>query len=113
MLSEYYAAQAYRYGGFFSAFIAAVLLAVADRFILGATGPEFARAAVLAVPLIVWGAIQYPSWVGDTVQLGSNRPWLKALMVAGEQMIRVTLAAVFLPRFQIWALDRALTSSAC
>ncbi len=104
VLSEYYAAQAYRYGGFFSAFIAAVLLAVADRFILGATGPEFARAAVLAGPLILWGAIQYPSWVGDSVQLGSNKPWLKALMVAGEQVIRVTLLAVFLARFQIWAM---------
>ncbi len=104
VLSEYYAAQAYRYGGFFSAFIAAVLLAVADRFILGATGPEFARAAVLAGPLILWGAIQYPSWVGDAVQLGSNKPWLKALLVAGEQIIRVTLLAVFLARFQIWAM---------
>ena len=107
VLSEYYAAQAYRYGGFFSAFIAAVLLAVADRFIIGATGPEFARAAVLAVPLILWGAIQYPSWVGDTVQLGSNKPWLKALLVAGEQVVRVTLAAIFLARFQIWALIAA------
>ncbi len=104
LLSEYYAAQAFRYGGFFSAFIAAVLLAVADRFILGATGPEFARAAVLAAPMILWGAIQYPSWVSDAVQLGSNRPWMKAAMVAGEQVIRVTLAAVFLARFQIWAL---------
>lgn len=104
VLSEYYAAQAYRYGGFFSAFVGAVLLAVADRFILGATGPEFARAAALAAPLIVWGAIQYPSWVGDAVQLGANRPWMKAAMVTGEQIIRVTLAAIFLARFQIWAL---------
>jgi O-antigen/teichoic acid export membrane protein len=104
ILSEYYAAEAYRYGAFFSAFIAAVLLAVADRFILGATGPEFARAAVLAGPLIIWGAIQYPSWVSDTVQLGSNKPWLKALMVVGEQIIRITLLAIFLARFQIWAL---------
>lgn len=104
ILSEYYAAQAYRYGAFFSAFIAAVLLAVADRFILGATGPEFARAAALAAPLILWGAIQYPSWVGDAVQLGSNRPYLKAILVAGEQVMRVTLAFIFLARFQIWAL---------
>ncbi len=104
VLSEYYAAQAYRYGAFFSAFIAAVLLAVADRFILGATGSEFARAAALAAPLIVWGAIQYPSWIGDTVQLGSNRPYLKAILVAGEQVVRITLAFIFLARFQIWAL---------
>jgi O-antigen/teichoic acid export membrane protein len=101
VLSEYYAAQAYRYGGFFSAYIAAVLLAVADRFILGASGPEFGRAALLATPLILWGAFQYPSWVSDAVQLGSNRPWMKAIMVAGEQVIRIALAAAFLARFQI------------
>ena len=104
VLSEYYAAQAYRYGAFFSAFIAAVLMAVADRFILGATGPEFARAALYAAPLILWGAIQYPSWIGDAVQLGSNRPYLKAIMVAGEQLIRIALATIFIARFQIWAL---------
>jgi O-antigen/teichoic acid export membrane protein len=104
ILSEYYAAQAFRYGAFFSAFIAAVLFAVADRFILGATGPEFERAALFATPLILWGAIQYPSWIGDAVQLGSNRPYLKAILVAGEQVIRVTLAAIFVTRFQIWAL---------
>ncbi len=106
-LSEYYAAQAYRYGAFFSAFIAAVLLAVADRFILGATGPEFGRAALLATPLILWGAIQYPSWVSDAVQLGSNRPYLKAALVAAEQVIRIALSLAFLARFQIWALIAA------
>jgi hypothetical protein len=76
-LSQYYAVMAYKWGGLISAFIGAVLLAVADRFILGASGPEFARAAKYAIPLIIWGAIQYPSWVGDCVQLGSNRPYLK------------------------------------
>ena len=59
-LSQYYSVMAYKWGGLVSAFIAAVLLAVADRFILGASGPEFARAASYAVPLVIWGAIQYP-----------------------------------------------------
>ena len=104
ILSQYYAAQAYKYGGMISAFIGAVLLAVADRFILGASGPEFVRAAAYAVPLIIWGAIQYPSWVGDNVQLASNRPYLKTALVAMEQVIRVTLAWVLLARWQINAL---------
>jgi O-antigen/teichoic acid export membrane protein len=104
VLGQYYAVQAYKYGGMISAFIMAVLLAVADRFILGASGPEFKRAAVYAVPLIIWGAIQYPSWVGDTVQLGANKPYLKSILVTGEQIIRVTLALIFLQRLQIYAL---------
>ncbi len=104
LLSQYYSVQAYRYGGIISAFIGAVLLAVADRFILGASGPEFVRAAAYAIPLIVWGAIQYPSWVGDTVQLAANRPYLKSALVAGEQAIRIVLAWLLMERFQINAL---------
>jgi O-antigen/teichoic acid export membrane protein len=106
-LSQYYAVQSYKFGGMISAFLGAVLLAVADRFILGASGPEFARAAVYSIPLVIWGAIQYPSWVGDGVQLGANRPYLKAALVTGEQIIRVALAWILLERFQINALIAA------
>ena len=103
-LSQYYSAMAYKWGGIISAYIGAVLLAVADRFILGATGPEFVRAATYAIPLIIWGAVQYPSWVGDEVQLGANRPYLKSALVAGEQTIRIVLALILLERLQINAL---------
>jgi O-antigen/teichoic acid export membrane protein len=103
-LSQYYSVMLYKWGGIVSAFLAAVLLAVGPRFILGASGPDFERAAVYAVPLLIWGAIQYPSWVGDQVQLGSNKPYLKAALVAGEQFIRVVLAWVLLERFQVAAL---------
>lgn len=104
VLSQYYSVMAYKWGGIMSAFIGAVLLAVADRFILGASGPEFVRAAAYAVPLIIWGAIQYPSWVGDNVQLGANRPYLKSILVGGEQVIRILLALALLRRYQINAL---------
>ncbi len=103
-LSQYYTVMGYKYGGVVSAFIGAVLLAVADRFILGASGPEFSRAALYAVPLIVWGAIQYPSWVGDNAQLAANRPYLKTALVAMEQAIRIVLAWLLLERFQVNAL---------
>ncbi len=56
LLSQYYSVMAYKYGGMMSAFLGAVLLAVADRFILGASGPEFERAAVYALPLAAFGA---------------------------------------------------------
>ncbi len=104
VLSQYYSVMAYKWGGIMSGFIGAVLLAVADRFILGASGPEFVRAATYAVPLIIWGAIQYPSWVGDNVQLGANRPYLKSILVGGEQVIRILLALLLLRRYQINAL---------
>jgi O-antigen/teichoic acid export membrane protein len=103
-LSQYYSVMAYKWGGMISAFIGAVLLAVADRFILGASGPEFTRAAAYAIPLVIWGAIQYPSWVGDNVQVASNRPYLKTMLVAFEQIIRVVLALLLVARLQINAL---------
>lgn len=103
-LSQYYATMAYKWGGLISAFIAAVLLAVADRFILGASGPEFSRAALYSIPLVIWGAIQYLSWVGDEVQLASNRPYLKSALVFSEQVIRTVLAWLLLERLQINAL---------
>ncbi len=104
ILSQYYSVMAYKWGGMMSAYICAVLLAVADRFILGASGPQFSRAAIYAIPLIIWGAIQYLSWVGDNVQLGSNRPFLKAALIAGEQMIRIILAVVLIGTLQVTGL---------
>ncbi len=104
ILSQYYSVMMYKYGGMISAFLGAVLLAVADRFILGASGPEFARGALYVIPLAIWGAIQYPSWVGDQVQLGSNRPYLKSALVLGEQVLRVILALILIGRFQITGL---------
>ena len=104
LLSQYYAVMIYKWGGMMSGFLAAVLLAVGPRFILGASGIEFERAAAYAVPLLIWGAVQYPSWVGDVVQLGSNKPYLKSIMITGEQTIRVVLALILLAQFQVNAL---------
>jgi O-antigen/teichoic acid export membrane protein len=107
VLSQYYSAMAYKWGGTVSAFICAVLLSVADRFILGASGSDFGRAASYVIPLAIWGAIQYFSWVGDIVQNGSNRPYLKSMMIFGEQVVRVVLAWILMERFQIYGLIAA------
>jgi O-antigen/teichoic acid export membrane protein len=104
ILSQYYSVMAYKYNALTSAFIGAVLLAVAPKFIIGSTGVEFQRAAIYVIPLTIWGAVQFPSWVGDNVQLGSNKPYLKSILVFGEQIIRVILAWILLARFQVTAL---------
>jgi O-antigen/teichoic acid export membrane protein len=103
-LSQYYSVMAYKYNGLFSAFLGAVLLAVAPKFIIGATGIEFQRAAIYVIPLVIWGAFQFPSWVGDIVQLGTNKPYLKAILVFAEQITRIILMWILLERFQVTAL---------
>ncbi|HSB66162.1 MAG TPA: hypothetical protein VLD65_06255 [Anaerolineales bacterium] len=104
LLSQYYSSMAYKWGGMISAMLGAILLAVTDRFIIGASGPEFVRAAQYSIPLLIWGIIQYPSWVGDNVQLGANKPWMKGALVGMEQVMRIILAFALIVRLQIIAL---------
>jgi O-antigen/teichoic acid export membrane protein len=101
VLAQYYSAIAYKWGGMLSAMLGSMMLAVADRFILSASGPQFARAALYSVPLLLWGAVQYGSWVSDMTQRGSNKPWLMVVMTVLEQTIRITLAILLLTKFQI------------
>jgi O-antigen/teichoic acid export membrane protein len=104
VLAQYYSAIAYKWGGLLSAMLGSMLLAVADRFILGASGPQFVRAAVYSIPLLLWGAAQYGSWVSDMAQRGANRPWLIMVMTLVEQTIRIGLALILLKKLQINAL---------
>lgn len=104
ILSQYYSVMAYKYNGMVSIFLGAVLLAIAPNFILGASGVEFKRAALYVVPLAIWGAIQFPSWVGDIVQLGSNKPYIKSILIFSEQIIRVVFVLILLKEFQVNAL---------
>jgi O-antigen/teichoic acid export membrane protein len=104
ILSTYYAAVSYKWGGLISAFIGAVLVAVAPSFLVGATGPEFHRSALYVVPLAFWGAIQYLAWVGDTVQLGANKPYLKTILTFGEQGTRILFLLLLLTFLQVPAL---------
>jgi hypothetical protein len=104
VLGQYYSAIAYKWGGMLSAMLGSMMLAVADRFILGASGPEFVRAAVYAIPLLLWGSVQFGSWVSDMVQRGSNHPWLIMAMTLVEQTLRITLAILLLKKLQINAL---------
>jgi len=106
-LSQYYASMTYKWAAFVAAFISAVLLAVADRFILGSAGLEFQRAAIYVVPLIFWGSLQHLGAIGDAIAQGSNRPGLKMLMIIGEQTIRISLALVLVERYQVAGLIAA------
>ena len=106
-LSQYYVSMNYKWAAFISAFLAAVLFAIADRFILGSAGREFERAAIYVVPLIVWGGAQHLSYIGDIIALGSNRPGLKLLMLLGEQGLRIALALLLVDRFQVAGLIAA------
>jgi O-antigen/teichoic acid export membrane protein len=104
MLCQYYSVQSYKWGAVTSASLAAILLVVAPRFIIGSSGAEFQRAAALAIPLTIFGSIQFLGWLGDAIFLGANRPVFRAAMILGEQTIRIGLLYLLLAKFQITAL---------
>lgn len=103
-LSRYYAAMSYKYGGFVSAFLASVLLAVADRFILGSSGKEFARAAIYVAPLIIQGALQFPSWIADVVMYAANKTRLVTFFAILGLVVNFGVAYVLVDRWQVNAL---------
>ena len=67
MLSQYYSIQSYKWGAIASAVLAAILLVIAPKFIISSSGEEFRRAAVYAIPLTIFGSIQFLGWLGDAV----------------------------------------------
>lgn len=104
VLSQYYTVMVYKYGGFVSAFLAAILLAVADRFILGSSGKEFERAALYSVPLILTGALQFASNTGDIVMFAANKTRLVTLFALLGLGVNFGIAYVLIDRWQVNAI---------
>jgi O-antigen/teichoic acid export membrane protein len=103
-LTRYYVAQGFKYGGLFSAFIASALIGVGDRFILGALGQDYQRAAGLMVVMALWGMIQFPAWFADRLQEGTGRPDLQMWLLIMEQTVRIVLMLLLVPSLQLTGL---------
>ncbi len=103
-LTRYYVAQGFKYGGFFSAFVASALIGVGDRFILGALGDDYRRAAGLMLVMGLWGMIQFPAWLADRLQEGTGRPDLQMWLLIMEQTIRILLMFLLMPSLGLTGL---------
>jgi O-antigen/teichoic acid export membrane protein len=100
-LTRYYVAQGFKYGGFFSAFIASALIGVGDRFILSVLGEDYQRAAGLMAVMGLWGMLQFPAWFSDRLQEGAGRPDLEMWLLIMEQTLRIVLMFLFMPSLQL------------
>jgi O-antigen/teichoic acid export membrane protein len=103
MLGQYYASMTYKYGGFVSAFIAAVLLSVADRFILGSSGKEFERAAIYVVPMLLIASLNFASWTGDVVMYAIKTRLLTVFAIL-DLFLGFGLSYLLIDRFQVYTL---------
>jgi O-antigen/teichoic acid export membrane protein len=104
ILSQYYAAMIYKFGGFISGFICAILLAVADRFIIGSSGQDFERAAVYVVPMLLIGALNFTPWIGSAILYGANNTKFLTLLAAVDFVLGLGITYLLVDRFQVYAL---------
>lgn len=94
-LTEYYTAQALKYGGFFVFWLISSLAAVGARAILGAAGAEWAYAAVLLQFFLIFQILGFWSWLGDWVYAAAERTGLAAAVWVLEQAIRAVAMTYF------------------
>jgi hypothetical protein len=104
ILAQYYSANGYKYGGMVSGLLAAVLLSVADRFILGSSGPSFERAAIYVVPAVLAGALSFASWNAECVLYGSGKTRLATVLSIVDVVLTLGLGLLLIDRFQVVAL---------
>ena len=108
-LIRYYISQAMRYGMWFSLFVLAVLGAVGQYLLARMTGDARSSAAALIVPLLVWGAVQWPAAIAERLLEAAGRPGLKSWLLVGEQALRLGLLVLLVPRFSLVGLFLAYT----
>jgi O-antigen/teichoic acid export membrane protein len=104
ILAQYYAANGYKYGAMVSGFICAIMLAVADRFILGSSGPTFARAAVFVIPALFAGAMNFAAWNAECIMYGAGKTRLTTVVSLLDLFLSVGLSYLLVDRFQVFGL---------
>jgi len=104
ILAQYYLTNGYKYGGMVNGFLLSILLAVADRFILGSSGPTFARAAIYVIPMLVAGALNFASWNADTAMYGTGKTRLITGLSLVDFVLGLGVAYLLVDRFQVYGL---------
>lgn len=110
-LLRFYISQGLHYGMWFSLFILAVLSAVGARVAQGLFGSAYAGAAPWIIPVLGWGAIQWPVWTANQVLIAMNRPAVTSWLTIGEQGLRLGLMVALVPALGLRGLVIAFTAA--
>ncbi len=103
ILGQYYSTMVYKFGGFVSGFIAAVLLSVADRFIIGSSGQDFQRAAIYVIPLTMIAAFNFMVMGGEVV-IYAIKSRLIVILAIIDFVIGLGLTYLLIDTWQVNAL---------
>jgi O-antigen/teichoic acid export membrane protein len=104
-LAQYYVARYFQFGFLFVAAIFSLLVAVGPTYIHGALGPQWSRAANYLLLAAATGLFLPTAWIADSLQQGAGRPGLNVMVMLVEQVARLGLLLLLIPRMQfagIW-----------
>ena len=96
------------YGLWISVFLIAVFSAIGDRVVLGVFGTPNAGAVQWLLPLLGWGALQWPAWLANQILIATERPAVTSWLTIVEQGLRLGLAIVLVPSQQMMGFVLAL-----
>lgn len=101
-LTQYYALNSWKWAAFLDFYLAAALVAIGPRLILGGAGQEWAGAALLIPWLLLFHTFGFLSWLGDWMFAGSDRPGWAAGSWVIEQSIRAVLLILLIPQYALF-----------
>lgn len=100
-LLRYHVGRSFQFSHLYCAILFSFLVALSPPFIRGALEPQWAAAASLMLLACLRGLLLPAAWVLDAVLQGCGRPGLCAILRATEQVLRIALFWVLVPRYQL------------
>ena len=99
-LHNYTTFSGFKWGSIWTFYLVSSFLAIGQEFILGASGPNWARAAALVPLMMIYRAFGPTSWQGDYEFAAADKPIYAGISWIIEQAIRAVLTYVLLVRMR-------------
>jgi O-antigen/teichoic acid export membrane protein len=103
-LARYYVVRYLQFGHLFVALVVALLVGAGRPLVQHALPLQWQPAATWLPLAAVSGLFLPLAWTSDALQKGAGRAGLDAAILAGEQVVRVAMVALLLPRLGFAAL---------
>lgn len=103
-LTQYTIGETVRWSTLSTLCYGAPFVAISDLFILGVLGPQWERAAEYTRALHLWGMTQFLGLIPDSIALGAGRTRIYTGTVAAEQLVKIAVAWVLVPRIGLWGI---------
>ncbi len=103
-LTQYTIGETVRWSTLSTLCYGAPFVAISDLFILGVLGSQWERAAEYTRALHLWGMTQFLGLIPDSIALGAGRTRIYTGTVAAEQVLKLAVAWVLVPRIGLWGI---------